>query len=122
MNKQKALHALRGLEMTFEQKQEFIEALAEGDSAENKEVVIDIRPITNEVEDHIDLTDEQIESIKNKSCTFIESVGKEIHYGFVNYMNESSNQIQVSVALIKDDLINLVVNKNTKRLAIKRPI
>lgn len=75
MNKQKALHALRGLEMTSEQKQEFINALAEGDKSgggnNTGKVIIDVTPIEKGNGAEMSITEEQLNAILTQNAVFI---------------------------------------------------
>lgn len=117
MDKKKVLHALRSLEMTLEQKQEFIDAIAESDNTGSKDVVIDITPITVNEEDHMELTDNEINAIKNNSFKFIDIYESIIHNYYIWTIQTHNDSINITSQYSHDGVLNkFVVNLNSKWL------
>ena len=135
MNKQKILHALRGLEMTFEQKQELVNALAEGDSAgggggsNTQKAIIEIF-FYNDADGATQPIDEEVlNAIQSHNATFrlpSEMVGAgEILYIIKEYVYQDFNRKEIlhldMIALtdtkkilgIDVDADNLTLIKNT---------
>lgn len=113
MDKKKVLHALRSLEMTLEQKQELIEALAEGNSngggSNAKKVIIDLTPVKGGNGAQMNITQEQLDAFLNDNCKFIvidEEVNDHIIRPHIVYM------VSISKSEGLEDNIIYVATKN----------
>lgn len=131
MNKQKALHALRGLEMTFEQKQELINALAEGDNAggggnNTGKVIIDITSLKNGNGAEMSITEDQLNAILTQNVIFCKNDAGIFIILYVsqftpNISYEDPNIYIVTQALNRDDdFLEFTVWIN--RLSISTPL